>query len=57
MASQAEKTKMPKLDSENFNGDWTLKYLFILPTLPNSKPVYLLCNECVSVVKEYNFKR
>jgi len=33
MASRAKKTK---LDSEtrNFNDDWTLKYLFILPTLP-----------------------
>jgi len=51
MASRAKKTK---LDSEtrNFNNDWALKYLFKLATLPNSKPMCLLCNECVSTAKE-----
>jgi len=53
MTSQAKKTK---LDSEtrNFNDDCTLKCLFILLTLHNSKPMCLLWNECVLAVKEYN---
>jgi len=44
----ASGTKKTKLDSEtpNFNDDCTL------PTLLNSKPMCLLCNECVSAVKE-----
>ena len=52
-------SKRTKLDSEtrNFNDDWTLKYFIILPNLPNSKPMCVLCNECVSAMKEYNVKR
>ena len=55
----ARANKKTKLESENraLNDDWTLKYLFISPTIPNSKPMCLLCNECVSSVKEYNVKR
>ena len=59
MASWAKKNKI-LLDSEtcNFTDDWKMKYLFILPTPPNSKPAhYLLCNECVSAVQEYNLKQ
>ena len=51
----AKKTELYS-DSRNFNDECTLKYLFILPTLPNSKLMCLLCNECVSTVKEYNLK-
>jgi len=52
----ASATKKTKLGCENraFNNDWTLKYLFISPNLPNSNPMCLLCDECVSAVKEYN---
>lgn len=48
----ASTSKEAKLDCKNrvFNNDWTLKYLFISPTLPNSKPMCLICNECVSVL-------
>ena len=47
--------KKQKLDYEthNFNDDCTLPNLH----RPNSKPMCLLCNECVSAVKEYNLKR
>lgn len=46
-------SKNAKLECRNrvFNNDWTLNYLFISPTM------CLLCNECVSAVKEYNMKR
>ena len=55
----ASATKKTKLGCENhaFNNDWTMKYLFISLNLPNSNPMCLLCNECVSAVKEYNVKR
>jgi len=29
-------------------------FIYITPTLPNSKPMCLPCNERVSAVKEYN---
>ena len=55
MASVANKTKLES-ENRNFDKDWTLKYLFILSTEPNSKPMCLLCNECLLVLKEYNVK-
>ena len=55
MASVAKKTKLES-ENRNFNKGWTLKYLFILSTQPNSKPMCLLCNESLSVLKEYNVK-
>ena len=59
MASRANETK---LDSEtrNFNNVISTMLhveIFILQTLPSSKPMCLLCNECVSAVKEYDLKR
>uniref|UniRef100_A0A671WXQ4 DUF4371 domain-containing protein n=1 Tax=Sparus aurata TaxID=8175 RepID=A0A671WXQ4_SPAAU len=53
------KPKKRKIDSENrqFQSEWTDKYLFILPAVTSTKPVCLLCNECMSVMKEYNLKR
>jgi len=45
MASVTKKTKLD-YETRNFNNDCTL------PTLYNSKPMCLLCNECVSSVKE-----
>ena len=50
MASRAKKLKLD-YKTRNFIDDCTLKYLFVLPTLPNSKAMSLLCNECVSAVK------
>lgn len=44
-------------DNCRFNNEWTNKYSFIILTVPNAKPMCLLCNECVSVVKEHNMKR
>lgn len=48
--------KKRKVDSENrlFNKEWTEKYLFIAAS---GKPVCLICNECLSVCKEYNLRR
>ncbi|KAJ8363603.1 hypothetical protein SKAU_G00124340 [Synaphobranchus kaupii] len=50
------KKKKRKFDSENrqFNNEWTEKYLFIDVS---GKPVCLICNECLSVCKEYNLRR
>ncbi|XP_053177223.1 SCAN domain-containing protein 3-like [Scomber japonicus] len=48
-----------KVDNENriFNHEWTENYAFILPSFVNAKPTCLICNEGVSVCKEYNIKR
>ncbi len=48
-----------KIANENrqFNPAWTDKYLFILPPHPNAKPMCLICNECVAVLKDYNMRR
>lgn len=48
--------KKRKVDSENrqLNSEWTEKYLFISVCM---RPVCLLCNESISVCKEYNLKR
>ncbi|KAI2646908.1 SCAN domain-containing protein 3 [Labeo rohita] len=48
-----------KIANENrkFNPAWTDKYLFILPPHPNAKPMCLICNECVGVLKDYNVRR
>ena len=53
------KPKKRKVDGENrqFNSEWTEKYLFTLPSAASSKPMCLLCNEAISVIKEYNVKR
>ena len=37
-----------------FNEQWTMQYLFIES---NGKPLCLICQETISVVKEYNLKR
>ena len=51
-------TQKRQVDTENrrFNPAWTDKYLFILPPNPNAKPMCLICNECVAVLKDYNNK-
>lgn len=48
-----------KIDSENraFNQTWTDDYFFILPNRPNARPVCLICNETLSVIKIVNIKR
>jgi hypothetical protein len=56
MGKVAKKTKLDS-KTRNFNNDWTMKYLFILPNVPDLKPMCVLCTECVSAVKEYNMKR
>jgi hypothetical protein len=49
-------TKNRKVDAENrqFQDNWAEDYYFILN---KGLPVCLLCNESVSVNKEYNLKR
>lgn len=44
-------------ENRRFNPAWTDKYVFILPPSPNAKPMCLLCNECVAVLKDYNVRR
>ena len=39
------------------NPVWTDKYLFILPLSSNTKPMCLICHECVGVLKGYNVRR
>lgn len=53
MSSEGKKRKK---DSEyrSFNEEWKWKYCF---TMYNGKPMCLLCNENVSVPKEYNISR
>ncbi len=48
-----------KIANENcqFNPAWTDKYLSILPPHPNAKPMCLICNECIAVLKDYNMRR
>ncbi|XP_075998413.1 SCAN domain-containing protein 3-like [Genypterus blacodes] len=48
-----------KTDNENkiFHEEWTEKYAFILPSFINAKPTCLICNEGVSVCKEYYIRR
>lgn len=48
--------KKRKVDSECrvFKEEWTWKYFF---TLFKEKPVCLLCNTTVAVLKEYNIQR
>jgi hypothetical protein len=50
------KKKKRKVHAENrqFQDNWTEDYYFILK---KGSPVCLLCNESVSVNKEYNLKR
>ncbi|GBM68465.1 General transcription factor II-I repeat domain-containing protein 2B [Araneus ventricosus] len=49
-------TKKRKVDSEcrAFNDEWTWKYFF---TVVKDRPVCLICNEAVTVFKEYNISR
>lgn len=48
--------KKRKVDAENrqFNTEWTEKYLFVAVS---GKPVCLICNECISLCKDYNVRR
>ena len=59
MSLSSVPSKKRKLDTENrcFNETWTTKYAFILPAAINAKPMCVICNECVSVLKEYNIRR
>ena len=52
----ASKNKLRKVDSENrtFQSSWTDEFLFVMP---KDRPVCLLCNESVAVVKQLNLKR
>jgi hypothetical protein len=53
---QCKELSKKKVDAENhqFQDNWTEDYYFILN---KGLPVCLLCNESVSVNKEYNLKR
>lgn len=48
--------KKRKVDTEGrqFQEKWTEEFFFILK---NGKPICLLCNESISVMKEFNIKR
>ena len=50
--------KKRKFDEENrsFKKEWTQQYAFILPPT-SSKPLCLICNESVALVKSSNLKR
>src|SRR4029434_7261684 len=50
--------KKRKVDSENrkFKTEWTDKYEFVLP-VGSTKPMCLICNETVALVKSGNVKR
>ena len=50
--------KKRKFDEENrfFKEEWTQQYAFILPPT-SSKPLCLICNESVALVKSSNLKR
>jgi hypothetical protein len=52
----ASTSKVRKVDSECriFQERWTERYFFINN---NNNPLCLICNETVSVLKEYNSKR
>ncbi len=56
MSSSTLKRKIAN-ENRQFNPAWTDKYLFILPPHPNAKPMCLICNECVAVLKDYNMRR
>jgi len=49
--------KKRKIDSENreYKTEWTDKYVFAL-TVGSTKPMCLICNETVSLVKSGNVK-
>lgn len=49
--------KKRKVDTEcrQFQEKWTDEYYFFI--MHNGKPVCLLCNESISVLKEFNIKR
>ena len=51
-------TNKRKVDSENrqFKDEWTEKYAFILPPA-STKPMCLICQETVALVKSGNLKR
>jgi len=48
-----------KIEGENrvFKEEWTDNYAFILPGFIHAKPSCLICNEGVSICKEYNIRR
>ena len=50
--------KKRKVDSKNreFKTEWTDKYAFVLP-VGSTKPMCLICNETVALVKSGNVKR
>ena len=50
--------KKRKVDSKNreFKTKWTDKYAFVLP-VGSTKPMCLICNETVALVKSGNVKR
>ena len=50
--------KKREFDEENrsFKKKWTQQYAFILPP-SGSKPLCLICNECVALSKSSNLKR
>ena len=54
----AEQSKQRKVDAENrqFNQEWTDKWLFVLP-VGGMKPMCLICNATVAVVKSSSLKR
>src|SRR4029434_9349482 len=55
---QWQQRRKRKVDSKNreFKTDWTDKYAFVLP-VGSTKPMSLICNETVALVKSGNVKR
>ncbi|XP_069828996.1 zinc finger BED domain-containing protein 5-like [Dendropsophus ebraccatus] len=55
----ASALKKRKVDTENrdFKSEWTDKYCFILTNAAQPKPLCLICNETVALIKSSNVKR
>lgn len=51
------KRRKTHLENCQFQSEWMDKYLFVLPAVTSNKQVFLLCSECIYVMKEYNVKR
>ena len=51
-----KKPKLRKIEYENrvFNKDWELKYFFVEQ---NKKPMCVICNTSIAVMKEHNIQR
>lgn len=54
----SKQQKKRKVDAENreFKAEWTDKYAFVMPA-GSTKPMCLICNETVALIKSGNVKR